>query len=117
VDSFTDLAIGSPWQRVKVGDTIVAEGSVEILYGSTKGLSIVGKQFWSPMTPGITEINTMSEFGTSIVAGNFGKDTSSGCYDDLGIGAPRDNHVHVLYGSANGLSTSGSDSCVFCQKP
>ena len=52
-----------------------------------------------------------------MTAANFGKDTSAGCYDDLAIGVIGEElngkifagAVNVLYGSANGLTGSGSD--------
>jgi hypothetical protein len=51
----------------------------------------------------------------TLVAGNFGNDSASGCYDDLAIGVVNDRingyeagAVNVLYGSSLGLSAAGS---------
>src|SRR5262249_54245673 len=91
-------------------------GAVEVIYGTNSGLSADGSQFWDQDSPGIAEMaQTSDRFGSALIAADFGKDTSSGCYDDLAIGVPnemlqgtRTGIVHVLYGSATGITATGS---------
>jgi hypothetical protein len=114
-DGFSDLAIGVVTETDETIEGLV-QGAVHVLYGSNAGLSSTGNQFWTQDSPGVPDASEQGdEFGTSLVAADFGKDTASNCYDDLAIGVPHeqtnvlgDGAVHVLYGSASGLSTTGT---------
>lgn len=100
----TDLAISS-----------TAEGNggvVHVLYGSPNGLSLTDGQIWSRATPGVKgDVQPAVHFGDAMVADDF---NGSGP-DDLAIGAPEakvGKHfsagvVHVLMGSADGLTAAG----------
>jgi len=97
-DGFQDLAM-------TVGND--DGGGVLIIYGSSTGLTADGNQFWNP-----SNLPDSEPFYQALVAADFGKNDASHCYDDLAIGAPDHSPqnagaVHVLYGSASGLSTTG----------
>lgn len=105
-DGRDDLAVGAS------GENSLA-GAVNVLYGSPRGLSAVGDQFWSQATRGVPGASEKGdEFGGSLGVGNFNGDK----YDDVAIGAPKENvgsvvsagSVTVLYGSATGLRSAGS---------
>ena len=101
-DGFGDLAIGAPGEND-------GAGAVHVLYGSATGLSTTGSQFWSQDSAGIADTaEAGDDFGRSLAVGNFNGDG----FNDLAIGAPGENigagTVHVLYGSASGLTATGS---------
>ena len=83
---------------------------MHVLYGSADGLTAKGNQFWSEQSPGIAgKPRTDDLFGIDLAAANFGKDGATHRYDDLAIGVPGGGMgggggVHLLYGSAAGLS-------------
>jgi FG-GAP repeat protein len=86
------------------------EAHVRVLYGSGTGLTIEGNQLWSQATPGVRgrpQIICCNDFGFALAAGDFGE----GRQDDLAIGEPGDRKgfVHVLYGSARGLTAAGDE--------
>ncbi|HET9516987.1 MAG TPA: hypothetical protein VFO77_04595 [Actinoplanes sp.] len=107
---YDDLAIGAP------DDSPNAEhqGSVTVLYGARNGLSAAGNQYWTQDSAGIGSTGAYEEaFGQNLTIGNFGKSAHS----DLAIGVPgestagdHDGLVQVIYGSAVGLSATGSQS-------
>jgi hypothetical protein len=104
-DEYADLAVGVPWEDNENGTTQENAGAVNVLYGSSGGLSDARDQFWD---------NTSGDekFGTAVAAGDFNGDG----VDDLAIGVPyRDSWdgsqnrkdaglVRVIYGTAAGLS-------------
>ena len=101
-DGFGDLAIGAPGENL-------GAGAVHVLYGSATGLTTTGSQFLSQGAGGIADAaEAGDEFGRSLAVGNFNSDG----FNDLAIGAPGENRgagtVHVLYGSASGLTATGS---------
>ena len=114
-DTYDDLAVGVPGESV--GGTPNA-GAVNILYGMQGGLlsdsfAPLISQFWHQNRTGVAETAEDSDnFGASLAAADFGKSNR----DDLAIGAPGESvgsligagAVHVLYGSANGITASGS---------
>jgi hypothetical protein len=111
-DGYADLAIGVDAEKPSDPNE-VKFGAVEILYGSSGGLTGVGSQFFNQDTPGLDNMPATSvAFGISVAAGNFGKDSASNCYDDLAIGIPGafdlGGAVRVLYGSSTGLTTTGT---------
>jgi len=108
-DGFFDLAVGAPNALVG-GDNV---GSVNVIYGSTGGLTSVGDQIWHQdvgSIQGIAQPN--DEFGAALAAADFDGDG----WDDLAIGAPNDRRlgvrmgtVNVVYGTRNGLTDAGNN--------
>jgi FG-GAP repeat len=106
-DGKDDLAIGTRGEND-------GAGAVNVLYGSSSGLSATSPrsdQFW---TQNSTDVNDVSEsgdsFGSSLASGDFDNDGK----DDLAIGVPDENvgsiftagAVNVIYGSSSGLSAT-----------
>src|SRR5215213_8180723 len=109
-DGFADLAVGVPQDRI--GGVFFA-GAVNVFYGSAGGLSGSGSQYFTQNTPGVASSAEESDsFGRALAAGDFDHDG----FADLAVGAPGEGvgdipnagAVNVLYGSAAGLSGSGS---------
>jgi hypothetical protein len=109
-DGFTDLAVGAPNESI---GGIGFAGAVNVLYGTTGGLTGSGSQLFtqdSPGVPGIAEATDV--FGNSLAAGDFNSDD----VDDLAVGAPLEGvgagfdagAVNVLYGTGGGLTGTGS---------
>ena len=108
-DGFADLAVGTPGYG----------GSVNVLYGSRRGLSAARDQLWSQDSPGIKgESDSGSgmdiepfvpgdEFGSTLVIGNFGGTKEL----DLAVGAPWDTvrrtGCHLRFKS--GLQAKGNE--------
>jgi hypothetical protein len=108
-DGFADLAIGVPKERV---GAVAEAGAVNVLYGSSAGLTTAGEQLWSQDTAGVSgACETGDGFGFAVQAGDFNGDG----YWDLAIGAYGEDigttvdagSINVLYGTSAGLSTSG----------
>jgi hypothetical protein len=87
---------------------------VEVIYGSSSGLSATSPrtdQFW---TQDSTDVNDVAEsgdrFGEAVYSGNFNDDGK----DDLAVGIPCEDvdtigcagGVEVIYGSSSGLSAT-----------
>jgi hypothetical protein len=126
-DGRDDLAIGVPGEDVPgevAGSTVVDAGGVQILYGSSNGLSATlprSDQFWTQNTGNVDEVSEEGDyFGSSLSTGDFNGDDK----DDLAIGVPYENlgntnqyhgagGVNVLYGTSNGLSASSPRSDQF----
>lgn len=108
-DGWPDMAAGSPEDDV-LG--VVDSGTLNVIYGSSRGLKLKGNQMWTESKTGLTGNGSGDFFGRSAATGDFNKDG----YDDLAIAAirrslPGANHagaVYVLYGSSRGLSTAGA---------
>jgi len=100
-----DLAIGAPGEDL-AGKP--ATGAVHVLYGSATGLRAKGSQFWSKKGAMPGKLGRNDLFGRALATGNLGRDRDGRSYGDLVIGSPGDGSwsgsVHVLYGSAGGLS-------------
>jgi hypothetical protein len=113
-DGRSDLAVGVPHESVEVAGTdIYNAGAVNIFYGSASGLTATGSQIFTQSSAGVPETAERGdEFGWAVTAGDFDGDGR----DDLAIGAHGENTgganqagtVNVLYGSATGLNTTGS---------
>jgi hypothetical protein len=115
--SQADLAIGVRFEDITVLVGILANaGAVSVIYGSGGGLSATAfadDQFWTQNSASIDDTPEAADvFGAFLGAGNFG----AGSQDDLAIGVPGEDvgavsgagAVHVVYGSADGLSASAS---------
>jgi hypothetical protein len=109
-DGFADLLIGVPHEVV---GTFIVAGAVNVLYGSAAGLTSDGNQFWSLDSPGIEgdPVNG-AEFGRFVTVADFNADGYADAVIAAGgetVGTVMDaGAVHVLYGSATGLTTDGS---------
>lgn len=113
-DGYDDLAIGVPHEDV---GTILDAGAVNVIYGSSGGLSTTA-DYWYQGATGVLDTDELGDrFGASIAAGNFNDDinsTNGKSCDDLAIGSPGEGlgshsdagRVTVLYGSTSGLTTS-----------
>jgi FG-GAP repeat len=110
-DGQADLAVGIPGESI--GATADA-GAVHVLYGtSANGLTATGSQFLHQNTSGVLDTSEAGDrFGHAITAANFGKSSHA----DLAVGVPGEapasgvagaGAVNVLYGTANGLTTTG----------
>jgi hypothetical protein len=118
-DGFDDLAIGVPFESV---GSIQYAGGVEVIYGSSGGLSATSPradQFWTQDSTNIedsaeAEVNERlgDNFGRSLASGDFNGDGR----DDLAIGVPGEDvgsisdagGVEVIYGSSDGLSATSA---------
>jgi len=117
-DGKDDLAIGVPNENL---GSIVDAGVVEVIYGSSSGLSATSAhadQFWSQDSANIDDsAETGDVFGSSLTAGDFNADGK----DDLAIGVPDENlgsivdsgGVEVIYGSSSGLSATSAHADQF----
>lgn len=108
-DGFDDLAVGVPGESI---NTIVGAGGVNVIFGTTLGLTTAGNQFFSQNTTNIDDASEAGDaFGQSLAAGDFNGDGR----DDLAIGVPyesvgtaiRAGAVNVLLGGLNGLAAAG----------
>lgn len=114
-DGRADLAIGV--QGEDIGSAEDA-GAVNVLYGSSTGLSAKGNQLWSQDSPGVKgashggSFESADNFGAALASGDFDRDG----YADLAVGVPgdqvghdkvRSGAVNVLYGSKSGLAAKG----------
>jgi hypothetical protein len=106
-DGWTDLAVGAPYEDV---GEVNSAGAVNVVYGSASGLTRNGNQLLHQgLLAGAAEAN--DRFGSALATGDFNGDGRT----DLAIGVPSKNvrgyaevgAVSVVYGSANGLKTTG----------
>jgi hypothetical protein len=105
-----DLAIGV---RAEDLGAIMNTGAVNVIYGSSTGLTASGDQFWHQNVTGIADASEEFDYmGASLAAANFGKTGQA----DLAIGVGEEDFgtstdpgaVNVIYGSSTGLTTSGN---------
>ena len=108
-DGYHDLAVGVPFDGLSGG---LSAGSVNIIYGSSGGLSAAGNQLWNQDTPNVDGVaEPFDLFGGTLAAGDFNNDGR----DDLVIGVPREDvgsifnagWINLLYGSNSGLTGDG----------
>ena len=107
-DGFDDLVIGVPSGNK---GPIFNAGAVHLVYGSANGLTTVGTQRIDQASLGRSESN-FDRFGGAIVAGDFNGDG----FEDLAVSSPgravggesNAGAVHVIWGTAGGLVTTGS---------
>jgi hypothetical protein len=107
-DGRDDLAIGVPNDIV---DGSSQAGGVNILYGTSSGLTTTDNQLWTQNTNDILDEAEPGDFmGFSLAVGDFDDDNR----DDLAIGVPGEDldaganagAVHVLYGRGGGLRSN-----------
>jgi hypothetical protein len=122
-DGKDDLAIGVFWEDVDIGGGIEVDdaGGVEVIYGSSSGLSATSPradQFWTQDSADINDVpERPDEFGSAVYSGDFNGDGK----DDLAIGVPQEDvgsiesagGVEIIYGSSSGLSATATRSDQF----
>lgn len=106
-DGFDDVAIGVPKENNGAAGNC---GAVHVLYGDTPNLTTAGSQLIYQSSIALTD-ETGDQFGSALAVGDFNGDG----FDDLAIGIPFEDigasnqgAVAVLYGSATGLTATGS---------
>jgi len=109
-DGFVDLAVGIPGEDVKAHD---GAGAVVVLYGSDAGLTGAGAQLFHQDLPEIAgRAEAGDAFGAALASGDFDADG----FADLAVGIPGEDQgqsvdlgaVHLLFGTAGGLTAAGS---------
>jgi len=101
-DGYDDLAIGVPREDLL---SISNAGAVQVLYGSSSGLTTVNDQWWTEDSPGLSdEAEPSDSFGRDLATGDF----DCNGYSDLAVLASGTGSIHVLHGSALGLWATGS---------
>jgi FG-GAP repeat len=109
-DGADDLAVGVPFEFV---GAIQDAGAVNVLYGSSAGLTGSGSQQITQDSPGVPgSADAQDSLGSGLAAADFDHDG----FADLAIGVPGEDigtslsagAVIVLYGSAGGLTTAGA---------
>jgi hypothetical protein len=115
-----DLAVGV---FLEDGAKAFAVGAVNVIYGSSGGLTGTGNQLWSQDSSGIPDSGEVLDlWGFSLAAGNVGKSGEA----ELIVGAPLETpgntafdslcpgprgcagQITVIYGSSGGLTSSGA---------
>ena len=109
-DGRADLAVGSPAEDV---GAVADAGAVNVLRGAAAGLTATGNLFFEQNSPGVSDsAETGDGFAAALAAGDFDDDGRA----DLAVGVPDEDVgaltdggvVHVLPGSASGLTATGS---------
>ncbi len=122
-DSFADLAVGVPLENTPSGSNGIDAGAVNVIYGSTNGLTgdgtVPDPHFFSQNAVGVPfgtgEVlgsERGDHFGSALASGDFNGDN----FSDLAIGVPLEDteasedggRVVVIYGSSNGLAAAGA---------
>src|SRR5206468_4128448 len=118
-DARDDLAIGVPGEGLETSaGTISNAGAVNVIYGSSSGLSATSPrpdQFWTQSSPDVNDLSETADFfGFALSSGDFNGDGR----DDLAIGVAGEDvqigagtitdagAVNVIYGSSSGLSAT-----------
>jgi hypothetical protein len=114
-DGFSDLAIGVPKEDI---GTIMDAGAVNVIYGSSTGLTVNGNQTFTQNYESFPHRAEVGDwFGSALATGDFNKDGIS----DLAIGIPKDDFnthhgevmdagaVDLIYGSLTGLNRTNSE--------
>ena len=110
-DGFADLGVGVPGEA----SSLRAVGSVHVLYGSAAKLTGSGSQTFSQNSADVVGTSESDDsFGFALAAADFNNDSHA----DVAIGVPFESlgstadagEVDVLFGTAAGLTGSGSQS-------
>jgi hypothetical protein len=108
--SFGDLVVGVEFDSFGGKPN---PGSIEILYGSSTGLTTAGSQLFNQDSAGVPGVaRAVEQLGGAVSVGQFGR----GAPADVAVGIPFDvlpgkqftGGVNVLYGADGGLATTGS---------
>jgi hypothetical protein len=108
--SHADLAVGVPGEDVAGA---VDAGAVNVLFGSSSGVTVFNDQLWHQDREGIADVAEESDgFGISLTAANFGRsaqaDLAVGVYlEGISGNAEVAGAVNVIYGGSAGLTSSG----------
>ncbi|MBN1657782.1 MAG: FG-GAP repeat protein [Anaerolineae bacterium] len=111
-DGHDDLVIGTPLNDLSGW---ADSGTVHILYGSDDGLTANWDSRWHQGYAGLADTyETGDRFGQALATGDMNCDG----YDDLAVGVPYEDvgipavenagAVHLIYGSATGLTVAGN---------
>jgi hypothetical protein len=109
-DGADDLVVGVPGEDL---GSIPDAGAVNVLYGSAAGVTGTGSQLFTQDSPRVASSAEPGDFfGEALAVGDFNHDG----FADLAAGAPGESVgpianagvVNVLYGSASGLTGTGS---------
>lgn len=114
-DGASDLVVTNPSESINVVvNNVVVDidkaGAVTVLYGAAgSGVSTPGSQIFSQQSANVPDsAESWDLFGTAVTWGDFNADG----FDDLATSAMGEDAgrgvVHVLYGSAGGLTTVGN---------
>jgi hypothetical protein len=106
-DGFDDVAVGVPFEDLASFD----EGMLQVLYGTSGGISSAGDQTFHQDTPGMNDTAEDGDgFASAATSGDFDGDG----FDDVANGLPREDHdqthegiVQIVYGTSGGLSSAG----------
>jgi hypothetical protein len=110
-DGFTDVAVGEWGENI---GAVADAGAVNVIYGSSGGLSATGNQFWHQDSPGILDQADVDDsFGSSVTVadanGDGFADLVAGVpYEAFPLGKNSAGAVNVIYGSSGGLSSTGN---------
>jgi hypothetical protein len=109
-DFNSDLVVGVPFEDIV---TVVDGGAVNIIYGTSSGLTSTGSQTISQNSPGIFGVAETSDlFGFAVATGRLNTDG----YEDVVISTPLEDYhftnegfVQTIFGSNTGLNSLTSE--------